>query len=192
MVLGIRGIRYDLGLGRPPLGLSLIMWEEWTRSSLGSPSSVNWKVIPTLQVCWKTGSLFLSLFQFIFLSKLSICLRFDYTIICLIHHFVMKNYVWTLIQTNTSDTIKSMAHYCEMQIVTAVQSSGPWPLSLSYIWPPTGHISVQLWILPDSIFIFGLFVEIRGKMSGVLWHYVQSPRNTKILPCLSTLAMGTE
>lgn len=86
-----------------------------------------------------------------------------------------------------SHATKPTAHYCEMQIATDIQSNGPGHSTLSYIWPPIIYISVQLWILPDSIFIFAVCLWLRGKMVDVLWHYGKSPRNTESLPCLSVL-----
>ena len=62
------------------------------------------------------GIFFSSLVQFIFLCKLSIHLRFDHALVCLINPFSMEKYFWTLTQPDRSDTIKPTAHDHEMQV----------------------------------------------------------------------------
>lgn len=112
VVLGIRGVGYDLGLGAPevsipvnPSGPQLLhhvisrfsfLWNQESNSCFASVLG-NWEF-------------FLSLVQFIFLSTLSIHLRFDHTIVCSINPFLMEQYFWTLTQPEISDTIKPTAH----------------------------------------------------------------------------------
>ena len=62
------------------------------------------------------GNFFSSLVQFIFLCKLSIHLRFDHALVCLINPFSMEKYFWTLTQPDRLDTIKPTAHDHEMQV----------------------------------------------------------------------------
>ena len=145
VVLGIRGVGYDLGLGAPEVSIPVkpsgpqLLHHVISRFSFFCDQESNSCFASVLE----NWEFFLSLVQFIFLSKLSIRLRFDHTIVCLINPFLMEKYFWTLTQPDTSDTIKPAAHGCEMQVSTDVQSNSPECLSLSYIWPPIDHISVQ-------------------------------------------------
>lgn len=144
-----------------------------TRSSLGSPS-VNRRVILALPVCWKTGSLFffLSLCQLTLSSKLSICLRFDYTIVCVINRFfhrevfLDRNPYWHIRHHKTHSPLlwKANNYWCSNQwfrmLILVLYLASHW----SYLCP-TLNIA---WLY---IYVWSLFygLEVRCWLCMTWW-----------------------